>query len=257
MENLKNKIIISTRPLSEDDSIKDYLVEKGASVLDFPMIKIYPVTLTDEIKQLILHISDFQWLVFTSKNGVKYFFQLLNELNLGYDKLSEIKIAVVGKKTAAEVEKYHCLPHLISSGNNSIDLAIELANLVKPTDKVLLALATIANKALEQKLEKLCHLKRIDVYLTEEENGVSLDIIERIRKNDYHIIIFTSPSGYRHFSKIMTDSNITNQLRAACIGTTTEEEMLKNNFEPLFVSMRSEGLSFAMQLERYLDTIGL
>ena len=78
------------------------------------------------------------------------------------------------------------------------------------------------------------------------------DIIERIKNDDYHIIMFTSPSGFRHFSKIMIENNITINIRAACIGTTTEEEMLKSNCKPLLVSARSEGESFARQLESYL-----
>src|SRR5665647_962366 len=121
MSILKNKIIISTRPLSEDDSIKDYLVDKGATVLDFPMIKIFPVALTDEIKNLLLHVYEYQWIIFTSKNGVKYFFQFLKEIGVNLDELSAVKIAVVGKKTAAEVLKYYCQPHLISAGNNASD----------------------------------------------------------------------------------------------------------------------------------------
>jgi len=250
--HLINKIIISTRPISEDDSIKDYLVGKGATVLNFPMIKIYPVALTDEIRKLLLHIFDYQWIVFTSKNGVKYFFQFLSELGISLEELSAIKIAVIGKKTAAEVVKYYRQPDLISSGNNSADMAYELAEVLQPTDKVLLALAELANDKLENRLKDLCIAKRFDVYMTEEEDNVSREIIERIKNDDYHIIMFTSPSGFRHFSKIMIDNNITANIRAACIGTTTEEEMLKNNCKPLLVSARSEGESFARQLESYL-----
>ena len=152
MNHLNNKIIISTRPLSEDDSIKDYLVDKGATVLDFPMIKIFPVALTDEIRNLLLHINEFQWIVFTSKNGVKYFFEFLSQLKISFNELSAIKIAVVGKKTAAEVVKYYRQPDLISSGNNSADLACELAEVLKSTEKVLLAIAELANNKLEERI---------------------------------------------------------------------------------------------------------
>lgn len=252
MKTLIDKIIISTRPLNEDDSIKDYLLEKGATVLDFPMIKIFPVTLTDEIRNIFQHVSDYQWIVFTSKNGVKYFFEFLNELEINFDVLSSIKIAVVGKKTAVEVVKYYRQPDLISAGNNSADLAYELAEVLKSTDKVLLALAELANNKLEERITNLCIVNRFNVYLTEDEDLVSADIIERIKNDEYHIIIFTSPSGFRHFSKIMIEKNITAKIRAACIGTTTEDEMLKNNCKPLLVSSRSEGESFARQLEHYL-----
>jgi len=255
MYTLTNKIIISTRPLNEDDSIKDYLKGKGATVLDFPMIKIFPVTLMDETRNLLLHINSYQWIVFTSKNGVKYFFQFLNKLGVNLDTLSHLKIAVIGKKTAAEVLKYYGNPNLISSGNDSADLAVELAEVLNPTDKVLLALAELANDKLEKRITNLCVVTRFNVYLTEDEDAVSLEIIERIKNDDYHIILFTSPSGFRHFSKIMIANNITTTIRAACIGTTTEAEMLKNKWQPLLVSSRSEGENFARQIESFLSDI--
>jgi len=249
VSELKNKIVISTRPLNEDDSIKDYLEGRGATVLDFPMIKIFPVTLTDETTNLLLHIKDYQWIVFTSKNGVKSFFLFLNELGVNLEVLSDIKIAVIGKKTAAEVVKFYRQPDLTSSGNNSADLAVELAEVLNPTDKVLLALAELANDKLEKSITDLCIVTRFNVYMTKDEDVVSLEIIEQIKSDNYHIILFTSPSGFRHFSKIMIENNITANIRAACIGTTTEEEMLKNNWQPMLVSSRSEGENFARQLE--------
>ena len=53
MGSLTNKIIISTRPLAEEDSIKGYLTEKGALVLDFPMIEIADPELTDDLLHLM------------------------------------------------------------------------------------------------------------------------------------------------------------------------------------------------------------
>lgn len=223
--------------------------------MDFPMIKIFPVTLTDENRNSLLHIKDYQWIVFTSRNGVKFFFQFMNELGVNFNALSDIKIAVIGRKTSAEVVKYYRQPDLISAGNNSVDLAVELTEVLKPTDKVLLALAELANDKLEERITDICIVTRFNVYLTENEDAVSLEIIERIKNDDYHIVLFTSPSGFRHFSKIMIDNHITANIRAACIGTTTEEEMLKNNCKPLLVSSRSEGKTFAQQIERYLSKI--
>ena len=60
MSGLENKIIISTRPLSTDDSIKRNLIEKGARVLDFPMIEICPIELNEEIRELLQQLASFQ-----------------------------------------------------------------------------------------------------------------------------------------------------------------------------------------------------
>ncbi|MDD5185208.1 MAG: uroporphyrinogen-III synthase [Paludibacter sp.] len=253
MSTLENKIIISTRPLSVNDSIKNRLTERGAIVLDFPMIKICAVDLTGEIKDRLQQIATYQWIVFTSKNGVDYFFQMLNRLNIKTDELSSIKIAVVGKMTSEEVLKNNCRPHLISSGNTSADLLKELVEKIKPSEKVLLALGELAEDTFEKGLVNSGKITRINVYKTVQPDMISTEIIERIKKDNYHIILFTSPSGVQYFNKIMSDNKIIVDFRTACIGVTTEKAMLKNNCKPLFVSQRSNGETFVNELERFFN----
>lgn len=255
MSSLKNKIIISTRPLSKNDSIKNQLTERGAVVVDFPMIKIQPVDLTQEIKDILKQIATYQWIVFTSKNGVDCFFQFLSRLNINKDELSLIKIAVVGKKTSEEVLKNNFIPCLISSGNTSEDLLKELAEKIKPTEKILLALGELAENTLEEGLSCFGITTRINVYKTSQEKVISSEIIERIKLDNYHIILFTSPSGFKNFSKIMNENRVTGSFKTACIGTTTEKAMLKNNCQPLFVSPKSNGESFVQELERFFNNI--
>jgi uroporphyrinogen-III synthase len=255
MSSLKNKIIISTRPLSTNDSIKNYLVEREAVVLDFPMIRIETVELTEKIKIILQQISSYQWIVFTSKNGVDCFFQFLNQLNLNIENLASTKIAVVGKKTSEEVLKNNGKPFLISSGNTSNDLLTELAEKIEPTEKTLLVLGDIAENTLENGLSNVCNITRINVYKTISEDVISTEIIEKIKNNDYEMILFTSPSGFRGFVNIMHKNKITANFKAACIGRTTEKAMLKNNCQPLFVSSKSDGESFIQELEYFFDNI--
>ena len=79
MNTLINKIIISTRPLVEDDQIKSHLEAKGAQVLDFPMIRTECVEFSEKIKAVFAALNDYEWIVFTSKNGVICFYDLLNQ----------------------------------------------------------------------------------------------------------------------------------------------------------------------------------
>jgi len=253
MSSLSNQIIISTRPLTEDDSIKEQLVAKGACVLDFPMIKTVGMELTDELKSILLQMIDYEWIVFTSKNGVLNFFRLLSELKISSEEIVSKKIAVIGKSTGDEVLKQNGNPHLISSGKNAEDLLVEIQKEIKPTDKVLLALGELAENKLETGLNGLCIAHRINVYKTLELDYTSNEIIELIRQDKYQIILFTSPSGFRNFNKIMLANKITGKIRAACIGKTTELEMLKNNCQPLVVSPKSDAVSFATEIDRFLN----
>lgn len=255
MSSLFDKVIISTRPLTKNDSIKNQLFAKGAVVLDFPMIKICAADLTIEIKDSLQQITTYQWIVFTSKNGVDYFFQFLNRLNIKTDDLSSIKIAVLGKKTSEEVLKNNCRPYLISSGNTSADLLSELADKIKPTEKVLLALGELAENTLEKGLFNPGKINRINVYKTIKPDIISTEIIEKIKKDNYDIILFTSPSGVHYFYKIMIDNKMVVDLRTACIGKTTERAILQNNCKPLVVSQKSNAESLVKELETFFNNI--
>lgn len=230
------------------------LTERGAMVLDFPMIKILPVELTGEIKANLQNIANYQWLIFTSKNGVVFFFKFLSRLHIKVDELAAVKIAVVGKKTAEEVVKNNCKSYCISSGNTSEDLLKELVGKIEPGEKMLLVLGELAGNTLEDGLSKRNTINRINVYKTVPADAVSTEVLERIKKDDYHLILFTSPSGFRFFYKLMLDNKITGNFRTACIGQTTEKEMLRNNCSPLVVSSKSTDESFVEALEQFFLT---
>ena len=252
MSTLTGKIIISTRPLTEDDSIKNHLTAKGACVLDFPMIKTCGVELTVEQTLMLIAINDYEWIVFTSRNGVIHFYKQLNILNIDEQVIASTKIAVIGKSTGEEVLKHNKSPYLISSGKRSEDLLAEIQKEIKPCDKVLLALGELAEDKLEKGLIPSCIVHRINIYKTIELEYTSNDIIDRMRDDRYQMILFTSPSGFRNFNRIMLANNIRSNIRAACIGKTTEMELLKNNCSPLVVSPKSDAESFANEIEKHL-----
>ena len=253
MSGLENKIIISTRPLSADDSIKRNLIEKGARVLDFPMIEISPIKLSEGTREVLQQIATFQWIVFTSKNGVDCFFKLLNQLSINTDAVAQLKIAVVGKKTLEEVVKNKCTPYLLSKGTTSSDLLNDLVEKAEPTDRILLVQGELADDTLEQGLENVAFPTRLNVYQTLYPRMHSKELIQCIRRNEYDIILFTSPSGFEQFKKIMPETILAADFRSACIGRTTEKAMVNSNCRPLFVSRRSEGESFVTELEIYFN----
>lgn len=254
MNALENKIIISTRPISKNDSIKNHLTEKGATVLDFPMIEICPNDLNESIKTTLQKINSYQWIVFTSKNGVEYFFKYLNSLNIHSENISAAKIAVIGKETSEEVLKNKCTPFLISSGNTSEDLLKEISEKIKTCENVLFAIGELAGNTLEKGLSEIANITRINVYKTIRPNFISKDIIERIKNDNYNIIIFTSPSGFMNFKIIMNEHKIFSEFRVACIGKTTEKEILKYTCNPFFVSSKTDGEIFVKELGTFFKT---
>ncbi|WP_019505701.1 uroporphyrinogen-III C-methyltransferase [Pleurocapsa sp. PCC 7319] len=110
---LANKTILVTRAESQSSKFTKLLQQQGAKVVEMPALAITPPSSWHELDQAIANIAQFQWLILTSANGVNYFFERLE--NLGYDAriLGGVKIAVVGRKTAAVLQKRQLNPDFI------------------------------------------------------------------------------------------------------------------------------------------------
>ncbi len=250
MKTLENKTIISTRPISDNDSIKTALIEKGAIVFDFPMIKIVINDLNAEIRTALANINTFSWLLFTSKNGVDSFFKNVRNYSENIE-INSTKIAVIGEATANEVIKNGVKVDFISSGNTSNDFITELKQKISSEDKILIIQGELADKKLETELAEISRVTRLNMYKTVDNEMFSENIINRIKREEYDLLIFTSPSGFRNFAKTMKLNNCSSNFKIACIGKTTENTVLELGYTPLIVSKKTGGDFFAQEIENY------
>jgi len=105
--------ILVTRALDGSKIFRELLQEQGARVLEMPALEITAPSSWVELDRVILALEKFDWLIFTSSNGVEYF---LDRLFLGgrdIRALSALKIAVVGKKTANYLQSRGIKPDFI------------------------------------------------------------------------------------------------------------------------------------------------
>lgn len=82
------------------------LEELGAEIIEFPTIEIVPPSSYDELDAAIGKVNSYNWIIFTSANGVKYFLKRFFELEKDIRELKGIKICGIGEKTAEEIRKY-------------------------------------------------------------------------------------------------------------------------------------------------------
>ncbi|MBW4456223.1 MAG: uroporphyrinogen-III C-methyltransferase [Nostoc indistinguendum CM1-VF10] len=100
---LTGKTILVTRSVGQSSQFSDHLIALGATVIEMPTLEIGPPSSWEGLDDAIAHLSDFDWLIFTSTNGIDYFFERLIAQEKDTRALAGVKIAVVGEKTA------HCL----------------------------------------------------------------------------------------------------------------------------------------------------
>lgn len=110
---LNGKTILVTRSAEQSSHFTELLQRQGATTIEMPALEIRPPSSWAALDRAIADLSDFQWLILTSANGVNYFFQRLEVLGKDTRSLGGIKIAVVGKKTAATLKQYGLNPDLI------------------------------------------------------------------------------------------------------------------------------------------------
>lgn len=110
---LAGKTILVTRAAGQSSQFTKLLHQQGATVLEMPAIEITPPSSWEMLDQAIADLEQFDWLILTSANGVNFFFERLQTLNRTISALQQIKIAVVGQKTAATLARYDLQPDFV------------------------------------------------------------------------------------------------------------------------------------------------
>jgi len=252
---LKGKVIISTRAMESGDSLPDLLKARGAKLLALPMIGIVKSHLRTDEQELMKNLEVFDWIFFTSKNGVVNFFQHLLELKGNTELPKGIKMAVMGAKTAIELDYYGYSPTFINENNTSENLVnLFIERHTNTNLKILLAVGSLADNMIFDRLSVDNKVYRINVYKTVLPDSADNTILEIIRRDKYDLIVFTSPSTFHHFCTFYEEDLIP-KLKMVSIGATTTKAITDAGFEPLFTAKKStaEGIRDAI-IEYYKTT---
>jgi uroporphyrinogen III methyltransferase / synthase len=166
-------------------------------------------------------LNTFDWLIFTSVNGVKYFFQRLNSVGLDARAIGPVKIAVIGKTTAEKLACFGILADLVADIESSDGLLGKFTGMNLKGRKILLPRADIASNQLYNGLIKAgAAVQAVTVYKTIEIDPGDIDF--------YYIdkVLFTSGSVIRAFVKRF--SPVPTHIKYLCLGLPSLEEAKRN-----------------------------
>ena len=245
---LENKVFISTRPPGQSAELENLLAEEAATLIAMPTIQIKPLPLDDFGLAQLKNTDSFNWIVFTSPNGLKYFFAALFEIQNNYGLPEHLKIAVVGKKTAANLECYGTSASFINLGNTAEEFVTDFFHRVAPGEKVLFPIGNLARTVIEDKISKKAECTRILFYETVMPDVVNNEALNLVVNNQYDMIILTSPSGCTNLLQLIEGKADPAKLRLVCIGQTTSAEVIRNGIEPLITAAtaNSQGIYSAI-----------
>ncbi len=230
---LFGKTIVVTRSREQASEFADQLYEHGAQVIEFPTIDIVKPDSIQPLDDAIKNIHTFNWLVFTSINGVDAFFQRLFELGKDVRELKGLKVCAIGPATEGGIEKYHikvdCRPPKFVA--ESVVEELKKVTAIKG-ENFLLPRADIARSFLPEELQKLGgKVTDLVAYKTVMAQPRDIDLAEKIKSGEIHIVTFTSSSTVRNFIQLVGEKNIPSfngHVKFASIGpitTQTAEEM--------------------------------
>jgi uroporphyrinogen-III synthase len=250
---LKQKIFISTRPKSSSGELAKLLAQEGATLFEFPLIKIKSLPLSEDEKASFYRLENFQWIIFTSPNGVTHFFEDLNTLT-GSTRLPEtLQIAVIGEKTERVVQSFGFTASFVNPGSTADDFSGPFYRIIQNTTtrpNILLPLGNLARTIIQEQLKDVANCTRINVYKTEIPEKFNENIVRQIEKDHYDMLIFTSPSGIRNFLQVFPGLGSKN-IRMACIGPITYREARENGFQPLVVAEKSSAAGIVDSILNY------
>jgi uroporphyrinogen III methyltransferase/synthase len=230
---LFGKTIVVTRSREQASEFADQLCEHGAQVIEFPTIEIAKPETIQPLDEAINNIQSYNWLVFTSINGVDAFFQRLLELGRDIRDLRGIKVCAIGPATEEGIKKYYikvdCRPPKFVA--ESVVEELKRVTAIK-NEKFLLPRADIARSFLPEELQKLGgKVTDLVAYKTVMGQPRNINLVDKIKDGEIHIITFTSSSTVRNFAEIIGEKNIAalnGHVQFASIGpitTQTAEEM--------------------------------
>ncbi|MDO5545719.1 MAG: uroporphyrinogen-III C-methyltransferase [Eubacteriales bacterium] len=219
---LKGREIIVTRPAERNGSLCGKLSALGASVTAYPCIRTVEREDDPELDEAVEKLSDYCWLAFTSPAGPEIFFRHLRKQHKDARALSNLKIAAIGPKTAAELEKFGIFVDLIPETYDSDHLAQAMSQVEGP---VLLCRASEGSDALPNLFTaKGIPFADIACYDTVYEAPNSTPVKELVEAGA--IVTFTSASTVRGFVKSLPDTDFSKML-GCCIGRQTAAEAEK------------------------------
>ena len=230
---LFGKGVVITRPARQADDLAGLLAAEGASPIAFPTISIEPPSDWSGLDRAIAELESYEWLIFTSANGVHFFFKRLKEKGGDVRDLKGIKICCIGPATAKQIEdrgiRVDLMPdEFIAEGILKSFAAMDLRGM-----KILIPRAAKARDILPETLKKQgAAVDVVTAYQTVNSGRKKEELIERIDEGDVDVITFTSSSTVTNFIDIMgMDYALPPGVKIACIGPVTAATAKKAGFK--------------------------
>ena len=235
---LFGKRVLVTRARAQASKLTEGLEALGAACLEVPAIRIAePSDGGAALRAAIAHIADYDWLIFTSANGVEHFFRALDAAGKDARALARAKVAAIGPATANALAacgvRADCVP-----GEYRAEAVVEaLKGDVRSGTRVLLARAEEAREVLPESLKALgAEVTVAAAYCTKQAEADGAALAKKLTNGEIDIVTFTSSSTAKNLCAILGSAEPLQHVKCVAIGPITAKTCEALGIKPAAVA---------------------
>lgn len=235
---LFGKRIIITRTREQASELMAGLEESGANCLEYSTINIEPVDCYEVLDDELERLGEYHWILFTSINGIKFFFKRLYEKGMDARDLKGPAIAVVGKATADVLLEHGIKADLIPETFTGEGLAEALLDKGVEGRNILIPRAVKAREILPETLRGAgAQVSVAPVYFNAPPQGCIDELRAEIESGDIEMVTFTSSSTVRNFLTMIGATSpeelaeLMKGVKIAAIGPITAKTIVDNGLQ--------------------------
>ena len=220
---LFGKRVIVTRAETSGQALSEQLEELGAQVDEFPVIRFVGPSDCAPVDEAVARLDSFDWIVFTSANGVEWLVRRLLESGRDIRALGSAKLAAIGPKTAAALEELKLKVDYVPSEYVAEGVLREFPEGIRGK-RILIPRALEAREELPDGLRaRGAEVAVVAVYETVTDESSAEALRMRLEDEPVDVITFTSASTVHSFFALIGDMKLPDDVVAACIGPITAD----------------------------------
>jgi uroporphyrinogen III methyltransferase/synthase len=238
--------VVVTRPRGQAATLAEALEEQGADVVAFPTIAIAPPPDPAALDRAVANASRYDWIVFTSANGVRAFVARFAALGQDVRVLAPVRLAAIGPETAAELGRHLLRPAVVAADFRAEGLLVALGQEDLAGRRVLLPRAAGARAILPDELRaRGATVDEVIAYEAVPPGDLDVGALRAaLAAGAIDALTFTSSSTVRNFVALVGAAEVAQLVRdgrpaVACIGPVTAE------------TAREHGLAVAVMPREY------
>ncbi len=231
--------IVVTRAREQASALAERLQAEGAEVLEFPAIEIVPPESWGPLDAAVGRIAEYRWILFTSANGVRFFWERLRAAGRDARSLAPARVAAIGPATADALRARGIEPDLVPAEYKAEGILAALAAEPLAGARVLIPRATEAREALPAELEKRgAKVDVVPAYRTIQSTREAKSLQELLAARRVDAVTFTSSSTVTNFCQALGEAELAALLDGvtiACIGPITAGTAQQQGLTPHIV----------------------